>query len=102
MCLPWFPTDRLVSYSFIILHDAHTLQGHEAAVRIGVYHLGAHLVDLVPSNNSGGRGGGGRLMRWRHCHMGSIGELVERFLQPGRDARYLVVQLQKWRGKWTR
>ena len=39
------PTDAYL----VVLDDAHSLQGHEPAVRVRVDHLGADLVDPAPS-----------------------------------------------------
>jgi len=39
---------RLVANTLVVLHDAHTLQRHQAAVRVGVHHLRAHLCDAPP------------------------------------------------------
>ena len=33
---------RLVADALVVLHDAHALQRHQAAVRVGVYHLQRH------------------------------------------------------------
>ena len=44
--------------ALVVLDNTHALQGHQAAVGVGVDHLGAHLVHLC----AGRRGGGARVL----------------------------------------
>ena len=43
--------DRLGSDLFIVLYDAHFLEGHETTVRIGIHHFFTHLFNAFPLDN---------------------------------------------------
>lgn len=56
------PTHRLLPNLFVVLHNPHALQRHQAAVGVGVYHLPAQLLyALARRGRSAGGGGAIRL-----------------------------------------
>lgn len=47
-----YPNDGygLIPDLLVVLDDAHALQGHEATVRVAVYHFCTHLLHLSPGS----------------------------------------------------
>ena len=88
-------TDRIVSDSLVVLDNAHALQGHQAAVWIGIDHLRAHLVNPLSDSDwhQGLMACSSRASRWCVCCRmgGGIRVLVEGFLKLRCDSSDLVV-----------